>query len=184
MAAASISPSGSAAGLSLDDYSLYSNLSDDELLQLAIERSLTDTPCNPSDTNTAATATAPPYRLNSSSLRTATKNPNRPTYSSHNPPPAQTTAHYSSPNPPREKPPDPYVSTIFCLLHVVSFENRLSDTQDGLIPFCVGGDLVMIQIQNAAAFLLDLKFMEVLTRKIDSGRDQCFILLLGPRLNQ
>ena len=43
MAAASVSMPG-APGLSLgfDDYSLYSNLSDDDLMQLAIERSLSD----------------------------------------------------------------------------------------------------------------------------------------------
>lgn len=43
MAAASVSMSGSTGtGMEFADYSLYSNLSDDELLQLAIERSLAD----------------------------------------------------------------------------------------------------------------------------------------------
>ncbi|XP_070782008.1 ankyrin repeat and SOCS box protein 2-like [Enoplosus armatus] len=117
MAAASISRSGSAASsLAFEDYSLYSNLSDDELLHLAIERSLTETHCNTTNTNTAAPTTTPPHQPDSNSLNPAARNANQPShsshnssaaYSSHNPPPAQTTAHYSSPNPPSEKAPDP-----------------------------------------------------------------------------
>ncbi|XP_056219508.1 ankyrin repeat and SOCS box protein 2-like [Seriola aureovittata] len=123
MAAASISRSGSAA-LGFEDYSLYSNLSEDELLQLAIERSLTDAncsnanaTCNATDNPTSNTATAltPPHQPDRS-LNPAARDANQPRYSSHNPPAnytshnppvAQTTAHYSSPNPPSEKPPDP-----------------------------------------------------------------------------
>ncbi|XP_068427851.1 ankyrin repeat and SOCS box protein 2-like isoform X2 [Clinocottus analis] len=80
-----------AASEALEDYSLYSNLSDDELLQLAIERSLTDTP--PSQ----------PAARNYSSHNAPAD------YSSHNAPAAKTTAqaHYSSPNPPSEEPSDP-----------------------------------------------------------------------------
>ncbi|XP_044025681.1 ankyrin repeat and SOCS box protein 2 isoform X2 [Siniperca chuatsi] len=117
MAAASISRSGSAApSLAFEDYSLYSNLSDDELLHLAIERSLTDTHRNTANTNTAATATASPHQPDSNSLNPTVRNASQPShrshnppanYSAHNPPPAQPTAHYSSPNPPSEKPPDP-----------------------------------------------------------------------------
>ncbi|XP_074471690.1 ankyrin repeat and SOCS box protein 2-like isoform X2 [Sebastes fasciatus] len=73
-----------------EDYSVYSALSDDELMQLAIERSLTDTLCNNANTITAVTATTP----NTNQLE--------PSPSSHNP-----TAHYSSHNPPSEEPPDP-----------------------------------------------------------------------------
>uniref|UniRef100_A0A3P8TEJ8 Ankyrin repeat and SOCS box containing 2a, tandem duplicate 1 n=1 Tax=Amphiprion percula TaxID=161767 RepID=A0A3P8TEJ8_AMPPE len=95
MAAPSISHSGtSGSNLAFEDYSLYSNLSDDELLQLAIERSLTDTHCNTATNNSTNT----------------TKNTNQPSCSGHNPPPAESTAHYSSPNPPSEEPPDPYVT--------------------------------------------------------------------------
>ncbi|XP_059212080.1 ankyrin repeat and SOCS box protein 2 [Centropristis striata] len=74
---------------SLEDYSLYSNLSDYELLQLAIERSLTDTRCNTTAAPTATAATpavaAPP--------QPATRNTSASNYSSH--------------NPPAEAPPDP-----------------------------------------------------------------------------
>ncbi|XP_008294394.1 ankyrin repeat and SOCS box protein 2-like [Stegastes partitus] len=133
MAAASISHSGSTgSNLAFEDYSLYSNLSDDELLQLAIERSLTDTHCNTATndtTNTSNTTTNNTTNTSSisSSSNTTTnttntnrpphhrdnrpnpsaRNTNQPSHSGHNPPPAETTAHYSSPNPPSEKPPDP-----------------------------------------------------------------------------
>ncbi|XP_070705811.1 ankyrin repeat and SOCS box protein 2-like [Pempheris klunzingeri] len=111
---AAISRSGPAGpSLAFDDYSLYSNLSDDELLQLAIERSLTDTHCD-------ATATRPPHLTapDRSSLNPAATNTHQPSHSSHNAPaqsaahcsshnaPAQNAAHYSSPNPPSEEPPD------------------------------------------------------------------------------
>uniref|UniRef100_UPI003AAF89CA ankyrin repeat and SOCS box protein 2 n=1 Tax=Centroberyx gerrardi TaxID=166262 RepID=UPI003AAF89CA len=106
MAAASISLSGSpgspgspgslGSGLDLEDYSLYSNLSDDELMQLAIERSLSD-----------RSSTAPPAETSSSSLNPpADPSPPAPHYSSHNPPPSLTSTHHSSHNPPTEKPPD------------------------------------------------------------------------------
>uniref|UniRef100_A0A8C4DW11 SOCS box domain-containing protein n=1 Tax=Dicentrarchus labrax TaxID=13489 RepID=A0A8C4DW11_DICLA len=85
MAAASLSRSGSAA-LTFEDYSLYNNLSDEELVQVAIERSLTDAQA---------------------------RNHHHQSHSSHNPPPDQTAAHYSSPNPPSETPPDPYVRVLF-----------------------------------------------------------------------
>uniref|UniRef100_A0A3Q3JP53 SOCS box domain-containing protein n=1 Tax=Monopterus albus TaxID=43700 RepID=A0A3Q3JP53_MONAL len=104
MAAARISHSGSAApSPGFEDYSLYSNLSDDELLQLAIERSLTDQHCSSANTtsNTSAAATQP-----NSSLTPLARITNQSKCNAHNPPPAKTTAHYSSPNPPTEKPPD------------------------------------------------------------------------------
>ncbi|XP_068198540.1 ankyrin repeat and SOCS box protein 2-like isoform X2 [Antennarius striatus] len=122
MAAAGISPSGSAApSLAFDDYSLYSNLSDDELLHLAIERSLADTHCTP----TGDAAATPPRPPDGGAMNPAPRNTNQPglsssnppanysshnppaNYSSHNPPAAQTSAHYSSPNPPTEEAPDP-----------------------------------------------------------------------------
>uniref|UniRef100_A0A8C2WUR1 Ankyrin repeat and SOCS box containing 2 n=1 Tax=Cyclopterus lumpus TaxID=8103 RepID=A0A8C2WUR1_CYCLU len=110
MAAASISHFEA-----LEDYSLYSNMSDDELLQLAIERSLTDTPCNTSNTITSARNTHlsrhsshnPPADYSSHNPPADYSSHNPPAdYSFHNAPPGQTTAHahYSSPNP-----PDPYV---------------------------------------------------------------------------
>ncbi|XP_065111889.2 ankyrin repeat and SOCS box protein 2 isoform X2 [Paramisgurnus dabryanus] len=59
MAAASVSISGS-TGTTMEfaDYSLYSNLSDDELLQLAIERSLSDAHSSGSGTESTKTTTA------------------------------------------------------------------------------------------------------------------------------
>lgn len=122
MSAASISHSGSAApGLSVEDYSLYSNLSDDELLQLAIERSLTDTHCSNANTasnsrttssTTSTTSSAISRHQPESSTDPAARNTNQPRPKHpHNPTPTQTTAHYSSPNPPAEKPPDPYVNS-------------------------------------------------------------------------
>ncbi|XP_041831425.1 ankyrin repeat and SOCS box protein 2-like isoform X2 [Melanotaenia boesemani] len=106
MAAASISRSGSAVPDStLEDYSLYSNLTDDQLLQLAIERSLTETHCSaPTTSSNTITSTQPPLRCNKPN--TSATNTNQPSCTSHNPPAAQTTAHYSSPNPPAPKPPD------------------------------------------------------------------------------
>ncbi|XP_072218646.1 ankyrin repeat and SOCS box protein 2-like isoform X1 [Leuresthes tenuis] len=100
MAAASISRSSSAApDAALEDYSIYSNLSDDQLLQLAIERSLTETHCSTTDTTTQPSQSH--SRQNSLAQST-----NQHGCSSHNPPDAQITAHYSSPNPPAVKPPD------------------------------------------------------------------------------
>lgn len=63
MAVSSVSMSGS-TGTSMEfvDYSLYSNLSDDELLQLAIERSLADahnSGLGTESTNTTAALTRP-----------------------------------------------------------------------------------------------------------------------------
>ncbi|KAM9339302.1 uncharacterized protein asb2a.1 [Symphorus nematophorus] len=114
MMAASISHAGSAASSLTEDYSLYSSLSDDELLQLAIERSLTDTHCSSANantaaanTNTAAAASTPPRPPDNANLNPAARHTHQPRHNSHNPPAAQTTAHYSSPNPPRQEPPDP-----------------------------------------------------------------------------
>lgn len=102
MAAASVSRSGSTGtGMEFADYSLYSNLSDDELLQLAIERSLAD--------------------AHSGGVGTESTNAlNRPA-SSHTVPPSQraqqqpTQAAPAEPsacpaNPPREPIPDPLCS--------------------------------------------------------------------------
>ncbi|XP_054474996.1 ankyrin repeat and SOCS box protein 2 [Anoplopoma fimbria] len=97
MAAAGVSRSEA-----FEDYSLYSNLSDEELLQLAIERSLTDSPGNASNDVTSAFANTTPHQPDSSSLNPASRNTNQSRHSSQCPP-----ANYSSPNPPREEPPDP-----------------------------------------------------------------------------
>ncbi|KAK7944848.1 hypothetical protein WMY93_000576 [Mugilogobius chulae] len=95
------------ATLSYEDYSIYSNLSDDELLQLAIERSLDES----QHSHASLLQEAPPPqetqpirapRTNRYQRASAPRsNPN-----SHNPPEREQ-AHYSSPNPPSEKPPDP-----------------------------------------------------------------------------
>ncbi|XP_019751796.1 ankyrin repeat and SOCS box protein 2-like isoform X2 [Hippocampus comes] len=69
----------------LDDYSAYGDLSDDELLQLAIHRSLDE-------------AQAGQRSLRPPDLKVSRGQPVAPEQ--------QGAAHYSSPNPPREKPPD------------------------------------------------------------------------------
>ncbi|KAM9840306.1 ankyrin repeat and SOCS box protein 2 [Aulostomus maculatus] len=122
--------------MGFEDYSLYSNLSDDELLQLAIERSLTDahqnTPTdpdmppdradgsrqNPADRNNSsesppAAPTAPRYRSRNAPAAQAAVG-----YNCHNPPANDAVAHYSSPNPPSQKPPDPatFDGTISCFM--------------------------------------------------------------------
>ncbi|XP_063737637.1 ankyrin repeat and SOCS box protein 2-like isoform X2 [Eleginops maclovinus] len=80
-----------------EDYSLYSNLSDEELLQLAIERSLTESPpVNHSSHN-------PPVNHSSHNPPVNHSSHNPPVnHSSHNPP-----VSYSSHNPPSEEAPDP-----------------------------------------------------------------------------
>ncbi|XP_034555975.1 ankyrin repeat and SOCS box protein 2-like [Notolabrus celidotus] len=114
----------SSSSRSYDDYSIYSSLSDDELLQLAIERSLTenndavnpdtnafnDAISSPTITNAANTTTAAARATAANTARPShppdATNTNRPRTSSHNPPETQCAAHYSSPNPPSEQPPD------------------------------------------------------------------------------
>lgn len=111
MAAPSISHSGSSAPApAFEDYSLYSNLSDDELMQLAIERSLTDTRGNAAPEARELNPAAAP--VNGSHYPPAN-------YNSHN-----AAANYSSPNPPCEKPPDPYVPLFVFLPLVVSAESN------------------------------------------------------------
>ena len=76
MAVASISIPGSTPGhkLGFDDYSLYNNLSDNELILLAIERSLSDahnatSPSEASNTPTALGRRTVQYRSNPSPTR-------------------------------------------------------------------------------------------------------------------
>ncbi|KAM8876620.1 LOW QUALITY PROTEIN: ankyrin repeat and SOCS box protein 2-like [Synchiropus picturatus] len=71
---AAMADGGEPCAEDFQDFSLYSDWSEEQLLQLAIERSLSE--------RQARAAAQPPA-------------------------PNQTTAHYSSPNPPMEKPPDP-----------------------------------------------------------------------------
>ncbi|KAJ0001725.1 hypothetical protein NQD34_001521 [Periophthalmus magnuspinnatus] len=106
------------ASLSFEDYSVYSNLSDDELLQLAIERSLDEAhqsqvplpqqPPPPRENQPVRTSRTTQYQNAPAARRNS---------SSHNPP-VQEHAHYSSPNPPSEKPPDPktFHGTISCFM--------------------------------------------------------------------
>lgn len=114
MAAAGVSRSGPTSE-ALDDYSPYSHLNDDELLQLAIQRSLTDTH------NTGVPAGGQESRRADSSNVTPTQQQQQPRHSSRNAPPEtdarlhNAPAEYSSPNPPAEKPPDPYVHAHFVL---------------------------------------------------------------------
>ncbi|KAF1377100.1 hypothetical protein PFLUV_G00218420 [Perca fluviatilis] len=104
MAAASISRSAA-----FEDYSVYGNLSDDELLQIAIERSLSDTPNNYAIA--AASTPSPQPDLPSQSSHNAPadhSSHNAPAdHGSHNASAENPTAHYSSPNPPSQQPPDP-----------------------------------------------------------------------------
>uniref|UniRef100_A0A3Q3NC95 Ankyrin repeat and SOCS box containing 2a, tandem duplicate 1 n=1 Tax=Labrus bergylta TaxID=56723 RepID=A0A3Q3NC95_9LABR len=113
-AAASVSRSAS-GGRSFEDYSIYSTLSDDELLQLAIERSLTDLN-DTTTTNDAIDATktapvlaaSPPHPPDTAN---ANANANNLHQCPHNPPPTVTPVHYSSPYPPSELPPDLELAT-------------------------------------------------------------------------
>lgn len=98
----------------LDDYSPYSHLNDDELLQIAIQRSLTDM-----QHNAGVPAGGQESRWANRSNTTQTQQQQQqPRHSSGNAPPADDVnfhsapAEYSSPNPPAEKPPDPYVRTV------------------------------------------------------------------------
>ncbi|XP_037541609.1 ankyrin repeat and SOCS box protein 2 [Nematolebias whitei] len=114
MAAPSFSQSASeGSSITFEDYSLYSNMSDEELLQLVIERSLIDTHGSTSTTSSNSTtistkSTSTQHaRCHENKLNPTATNRNQPTASSsQNPSVAQTEAHYSSPNPPAEKPPD------------------------------------------------------------------------------
>nr|XP_043904749.1 ankyrin repeat and SOCS box protein 2-like isoform X5 [Solea senegalensis] len=85
----------------VDDYSLYSDMNDDQLLQLAIERSLSDTRhSNSNTTNNSVASSVSVSRLGS------------------NDPPVQTMVSYSSPNPPSAKPPDleTFDGTVSCFM--------------------------------------------------------------------
>ncbi|KAM3596879.1 uncharacterized protein V6R79_022099 [Siganus canaliculatus] len=111
MATASITHSELAAPtLAFEDYSFYTNLSDDELLSLAIERSLTETHLNTSDDNSAAT-TGPPKDTSpeSNGPKPIATNTNPTNSGFHDASAAQITSNYSSSNPANEKPkpPDP-----------------------------------------------------------------------------
>ncbi|XP_062267077.1 ankyrin repeat and SOCS box protein 2-like isoform X2 [Platichthys flesus] len=116
---------GISAGLSFEDYSLYSNLSDDQVLQIAMERSLNDT--HSSNPNTTS---------NTTSNATTNLNPEV-RHSSQNLPPAQSLAHYSSPNPPREKPPDPEEEPLFKAIRVGDV-NRVK-----IMAMCPGTNLML-----------------------------------------
>uniref|UniRef100_A0AAV2LM16 Uncharacterized protein n=1 Tax=Knipowitschia caucasica TaxID=637954 RepID=A0AAV2LM16_KNICA len=95
------------ATLAFEDYSLYSDLSDDELLQLAIQRSLeeghqSDAPLLPE--------TPPPQDIQPIRAARNSQHQNALAIRRNSTPqnaPVPEVAHYSSPNPPREKPPDP-----------------------------------------------------------------------------
>lgn len=100
MAVESKSMPGSTIGptLGFDDYSLYSNLSDDELMQLAIERSLSEThdataPGEASNTPTALGRRTVQYRANPPPTRLNPPNPPR-QEPSHRPPTAKPTDVY------------------------------------------------------------------------------------------
>ncbi|KAI4899341.1 hypothetical protein NFI96_014593 [Prochilodus magdalenae] len=100
MAAASVSMPGSTEPtLGFDDYSLYGNLSDDELMQLAIERSLTDSQNSTSTTET--TKTAMPTSRPTPAITRQTNQPSRPVAQQQPPQPAPEPCPA---NPPRNMP--------------------------------------------------------------------------------
>lgn len=91
-----------ASTLGFEDYSLYSHMTDEELLQLAIDRSLNEP---------HQQQAIPPQENQSIRAHSTNQSQDAPTPRRHsisqNLPGTETTAHYSSPNPPNEKPPDP-----------------------------------------------------------------------------
>ncbi|XP_059897247.1 ankyrin repeat and SOCS box protein 2 isoform X1 [Gadus macrocephalus] len=94
------------SGLALEDYSIYNQLSDDELLALAIERSLTNSPSLSGNQNQPGNQSSASRGETSGGLSTRrTGQPNGP--NSANPPPNQppegAAAQYSSHNPPVDK---------------------------------------------------------------------------------
>ncbi|CAL1603001.1 unnamed protein product [Knipowitschia caucasica] len=95
------------ATLAFEDYSLYSDLSDDELLQLAIQRSLEEG--HQSDAPLLPEAPPPrdiqPFRAARNSQHQNALAIRRNSTPQNAPVPE--VAHYSSHNPPSEKPPDP-----------------------------------------------------------------------------
>ena len=118
------------AGLALEDYSIYSQLSDDQLLALAIERSLTNDspPCLPGNqhqppgnqsrpddqTRPGNQRSAPGGETSRGHSSRRTGQPNGPHPPSganppRNQPPGGAATHYSSHNPPVEKLLDPWV---------------------------------------------------------------------------
>uniref|UniRef100_A0A3Q3XC59 SOCS box domain-containing protein n=1 Tax=Mola mola TaxID=94237 RepID=A0A3Q3XC59_MOLML len=145
MAAPSISHSGSSAPVpAFEDYSLYSNLSDHELMQLAIERSLTDTRGN-------AAPEAP---------------------------------NYSSPNPPCEKPPDPYVPLFVFLPLVVSAEsNKQGGAEEPLFQAVRAGDVSTVKalatLPNTNLMLPSKPGWLAIHQAAWYGQDGCLRVLLS-----
>ena len=100
------------SGLALEDYSIYNQLSDDELLALAIERSLTNSPSlsgNQNQPGNQSSASRGETSGGLSSRRTGQPNgPNR-ANPPQNQPPEGAAAQYSSHNPPADKLFNPWV---------------------------------------------------------------------------
>ena len=103
-------PGASGPSLGIEDYSVYTNLSDEELIQIAIERSLSEDHNNTPSTDTRQTPCPPdpevrqpstPH-LQSNSTQPGTQHLHSTSVSKH----SSITAHYSSHNPPTTKPPD------------------------------------------------------------------------------
>ncbi|MEQ2169974.1 hypothetical protein GOODEAATRI_030459, partial [Goodea atripinnis] len=156
------------SSVAFEDYSLYSNLSDDELLQLAIERSLTETHRSASTDNSA---TAPATTATTQNSRFQDNEPNqlntnryqRRSSSSQNPPAPQTSVQYSSPNPPTEKPPDLEEEPLFRAIR----EGNASKVK--ALAMCPGTNLMLpskpgwLAVHQAAWF----------------GQDSCLRMLLS-----
>uniref|UniRef100_A0A4W5NKZ6 Ankyrin repeat and SOCS box containing 2 n=1 Tax=Hucho hucho TaxID=62062 RepID=A0A4W5NKZ6_9TELE len=155
MAVASMAMHGSTAGppLGFDDYSLYSNLSDDELMQLAIERSLSEThvataPGEASNTPTALGRRTVQYRANPPPTRLNPPNP-----------PGQEPSH----RPPTAKPTDAEEDIIVKAIlngDVTTLRAMAKDTGNNILrPDKYG----WIPLHEAAYY----------------GQDQCVRVLLG-----
>ena len=98
MAAASLSlPGAPGFSLGFDDYSLYSNLSDDDLMQLAIERSLSDAHTAGSTPVVQNRANPPARQLNPPLPARQPNPPVAPQLCSHNPPGDVLTSYVSLP---------------------------------------------------------------------------------------
>uniref|UniRef100_A0A4W5JL07 Ankyrin repeat and SOCS box containing 2a, tandem duplicate 1 n=1 Tax=Hucho hucho TaxID=62062 RepID=A0A4W5JL07_9TELE len=200
MAVASKSMPGSTMGPTqgFDDYTLYSNLSDDELMQLAIERSLSD-PHNAislgeaGKTSTALGRTTVQFRANPPATRPNPSNP-----------PREDPSH----KPPTANPPDPRRRTCeerrkcedIVVTHFVTGNGKcmlayhrgdgsiqyVPDTQkeqDPIVKAILNGDVTTVRAMarnNGNNILLPDKYGWIpLHEAAYYGQDQCVRVLLG-----
>ncbi|XP_010880752.2 ankyrin repeat and SOCS box protein 2 isoform X2 [Esox lucius] len=155
MAVANMSMPGLAVDpiLGFDDYSLYSNLSDDELMQLAIERSLSDAHYASALGEASNTPTAP----------------GRSTFEYRTNPPA---TRQNSPTHPRQEP-----------THRPPTANPTDVKEDNIVKAILNGDATKVRamITNTANNILqpDKYGWTLLHEAAYYGQDQCVRILLG-----